>query len=189
MPRPDAIAKNGASWLEGLTDRQKVLAKLSALKADNTQILDELANVMGCYSRIEKPCCFLALEPLLPPPAFWQAFHQHWRSFKDVPHGRYLWVLGRRRLDWRVDYMPPLSAAAFAALPETLSIWRESCAETIVALSWKFTDSVEESPSRDHRRLVGAKAPKSAVAGFYVGEENREAEVVLFSTKAVCRSR
>ncbi len=85
--------------------------------------------------------------------------------------------------------MPPLSAAAFAALPDTLSIRRELCAETTVALSWKFIDSVEESPSRDHRRLVEAKAPKSAVAGFYVGEEIRESEVVLFSTKALCRSR
>jgi hypothetical protein len=117
-------ARSGAAWLEGLGERQKILARLCALKADDTQLLEALARMMDCYSPPEKPWCFLAIEALLPPSTFWRAFHQHWRSFEQPPHGRCLWSLGRRQFHWRVIYMAPDDAAAFAALPETLSLHR-----------------------------------------------------------------
>jgi hypothetical protein len=73
-------ARSGAAWLEGLGERQKILARLCALKADDTQLQEALARMMDCYSPLEKPRCFLAIEALLPPSAFWRAFHQHWQA-------------------------------------------------------------------------------------------------------------
>ncbi len=69
-------ARSGATWLEGLSDRQKILARFCALKAEDAQLLETLTRMMDCYSALEKPWCFLAIA-LLPPSAFWQAFHQH----------------------------------------------------------------------------------------------------------------
>jgi hypothetical protein len=118
-------AISGAAWLEGLSERQKILARLCALKADDAQLLEALARIMECYGPLEKPWCFLAVEALLPPSAFWRTFHQYWQSFEQPPHGRYLWTLGRRRIHWRAEYMAPDDAAAFAALPETLRLYRD----------------------------------------------------------------
>lgn len=82
----------------GIERPQKIPARLCALKAEDEPLLEALARMMDCWSPLEKPWCFLAIEALLPPSTFWRAFHQHWRSFQQPPLGRYLWSLGRRRL-------------------------------------------------------------------------------------------
>ncbi len=178
-------ARAGALWLEGLGERQKILAKLCTLKADDAQLLDAIARMMDYYTPIEKPWCFLAIEALLPPSAFWCAFHRHWRSFERPPHGRFLWALGRRRAHWRVDYMAANDAAAFAALPETLNLYRDRDDQTRVALSWRLREGVGEA--RRDGGFIEAKAPKAAVAGLYVNEP--APETVLFSCRAVAPLR
>ncbi|WP_363345675.1 hypothetical protein [Methylocystis echinoides] len=180
--------RTSAAWLEGLSERQKTLARLCALKADDAHILDELERMLGCYTSMEKPWCFLSIEALLPAAVFWRAFHLHWRSFEQPPHGRYLWTLGRRRPDWRIDYMTHDDAAALIALPEILSLYRGRDDQTRVALSWKVSEPLGE---RRHKEdfFIEARAPKAAVAGFYAGAEKREAEVVLFSCRAIAGSR
>ncbi len=174
--------RSGAAWLEGLSERQKTLARLCTLKADDAQILEALARLMDYYSPLEKPWCFLAIEALLSPSAFWRAFHQHWRSFEQLPHGRYLWSLGRRRVHWRVDYLAPVDAAAFATLPETLILHRGKGDLIRLALSWRLSESAGEE-RREEGSFTEAKVPKSAVAGLYA--RKAEPEIDLFSCRDV----
>ncbi len=170
-------AISGAAWLEGLGERQKILARLCALKADDAQLLEALARIMECYGPLEKPWCFLAIEALLPPSVFWRAFHQNWQSFEQPPHGRYLWALGRRRLHWRVNYMAPDDAAAFVTLPETLRLYRDEDSRSRVALSWRLCEAAAEESGPS----IKAKAPKAKVAGLYATKA--ETQIVLFSCR------
>ncbi len=182
--------KTGAPWLEGLGERQKVLNELFARKTDDETVLEELARILICYRPIEKPWSFLALEPFLTPSAFWKAFHRHWTSFDQPPHGRYLWILGRRRLDWRIDYMSPQDAAAFVSLPDMLRICKRRDDETRVALSWRLSEAEGATSPREHdRSIIEARSPKAEVAGIYARENEATSEVVLFSNKAIIRTR
>ncbi len=179
-------ARSGAAWLEGLSDRQKILARLCALNAEDAQLLEALARIMDCYSPLEKPWCFLAIEALLPPSAFWRAFHQHWRSFEQPPHGRYLWSLGRRRFHWHVDCMTPDDATAFAALPETLRLYRGRDDLSRVALSCRLSKGAGEE-RRKEGSFIEAKVATSAIAGLYAMKA--EMEIVLFSCRDVTALR
>ncbi len=174
------IVRSSGTWLEGLSQRQKLLAGLCAQKSDDAEILEALALVMGCYDSLEKPWCFLAVEALLPPSTFWRAFHQYWPSFEQPPHGRYLWSLKRRRRHWRVNYMGHDDAAAFDALPETLRIYRDKDDSTRIALSWRLGEGARHGSCKDVD-FIEAKTPKAAVAGLY--RSNSEAEIVLFSCR------
>jgi hypothetical protein len=107
---------------------------------------------------------FPRIEPLLPPSAFWRAFHQYWPSFEQPPHGRYLWSLGRRRLHRRVDHLATDDAAAFAVLPETLRLYRDQDDLSRVALSWRLSEGAAEE--RRKEGFIEAKAPKAAVPGL-----------------------
>jgi hypothetical protein len=173
-------AISGAAWLEGLGERQKILARLCPLKADDAQLLEALARIMACYGPLEKPWCFLAIEALLPPSVFWRAFHQYWQSFEQPPHGRYLWTLGRRRIHWRAEYMAPDDAAAFAALPETLRLYRDQDNRSRVALSWRLCEAAGGG-RHENVSSIKAKAPKAKVAGLYA--TRAETQIVLFSCR------
>ncbi len=180
------VTRSGATWLEGLSERQKILATLCAMKADDAQLLEALARLMEHYTPLEKPWCFLAIEALLPPSAFWRAFHLFWPSFEQPPHGRFLWSLGRRRTDWHLDYMAPEDAATFAALPETLRLYGTRDDWTRIALSWRLNENASDK-SRSESVSVEATAQRAAVAGVFAS--GAETEIVLFSCKDLAARR
>ncbi|GLI95365.1 hypothetical protein LMG27198_43570 [Methylocystis echinoides] len=57
-------ARARGTWLEALTERQKILVKLCALKADDGEILEAFARLMDFCAPLEKYWCFLAVEAL-----------------------------------------------------------------------------------------------------------------------------
>ncbi len=47
--------RSSGAWLEGLSERQKILARLCALKAEDAQLLEALWRIMDCYGPLETP--------------------------------------------------------------------------------------------------------------------------------------
>jgi hypothetical protein len=174
------------AWLAGLINRQKALSKLCALKAADAQILEAPARMMDHYGPVEKPWCFLAIEGLLSPSAFWRAFQQRWASFRGPPYGCYLWTLRRLRRHWRADHLSPDDVAAYDGLPETLRLYRDREARTRVALSWRSTAVHREQRGEDGV-LLKAKAPKAAVAGAYVGPSASRSSSSVADSSLSCR--
>jgi hypothetical protein len=82
--------------------------------------------------------------------------------------------------------MAPEDAAAFAALPETLSLHRGQDDLTRLALSWRLSEGAGEGRCKEDF-FIEAKAPKAAVAGLYTMKA--KTEIVLFSCRDVAALR
>lgn len=78
--------------------------------------------------------------------------------------------------------MAPDDAATFAALPETLRLYRDRDDATRVGLSWRLREGVGMERSKEGI-FIEAKTPKSTVAGLY-GCKNKT-EIVLYSCRHI----